>query len=65
MVKQTIEILNYIFGTNPKTRFKRILITLIVIFIFIMGFLNLSCGISKTNGFYLMWSPGAEIKISR
>lgn len=60
-----IAVLNYIFGTNPKTRFRRIIMTLAMIMIFVMGFLNLRCGVIKTSGFYIMWSPGAEIKINR
>ena len=62
---RVVTILNYIFGANPGVRFKRILLTLIIIMVFVMGFLNLTCGVSKTRGWYIMWAPGAEIKINK
>jgi uncharacterized membrane-anchored protein len=64
MVK-VLDVLNYIFGANPKTRFRRILLTLIIVFAFVMGFLNLSCGIDKGGNWYIKWTPGAKIEVSK
>ena len=60
-----IQILNYIFGNNQKQRFKRIIITLIVIMVFVMGFLNVSCGVDKRGDWYIKWQPGAKVEINK
>jgi hypothetical protein len=58
-------ILNYVFGTNQKIRFKRILLTLVIILLASMAFLNISCGVDKVGNWYIKWQPGAKIEISR
>lgn len=64
-MKKIILILNYIFGANPKMRFKRILLTLVIIILSVMAFLNVSCGVDKKGDWYIRWSPGAKVEISR
>lgn len=58
-------ILQFIFGVKPKSRFKRIVIFLFVVAIIIMLTLNISCGWDKKGGFYFKWQPAAEIKIEK
>jgi hypothetical protein len=64
-MEKVIAILNYIFGTNSKVRFKRILLTLVIILLASMAFLNISCGVDKSGNWFIRWSPGAKIEISR
>lgn len=53
-----------VFGNSPKTRFKRILITLIIVLIAVMMLLNLSCKID-IGPVHLEWNPAADIKINK
>lgn len=55
----------FVFGANPKVRFHRIIYTLALIALFIIMFLNVSCGIDKKGNWYFKWQPGATISITK
>ena len=49
MKKIATYIIDSFFGKNPKTRFKRLIILLIVILVSIMMFFNLNVEVKKGN----------------
>jgi len=58
-------ILTFIFGTNQKQRFKRVLIFMFVLTAIIILTLNISFGYDKKTGWSFKWTPAAEIKIEK
>lgn len=55
-MKTITNILIFVFGKNQKTRFRRIIFTLLAAaFFFIMAF-NVSCGFDSSGKFYFDWS---------
>lgn len=59
MTKKTVRYINMFFGNNNETRFKRIMILLITVGIFLFLFFNISY--SKKNG--LEWSPAGKVNV--
>jgi len=63
-MRKIIQIAEFIFGKNAKTRYKRIIILLIVIVCSIILIQNISFGIGP-DGFYFNWGPAAKIEIKK
>ena len=49
-------VLKFIFGTNPKQIFKRVITLVIIIGIILMFLINVGCGI-RDGKFWFEWKP--------
>jgi hypothetical protein len=58
-------LLDYIFGTNQKQRFKRLILTIILIVLAINLILNITCGASSDGKIYFQWKPAATIEVKK
>ena len=52
----------YIFGTNKKDVFHRVIIFILVIVVATNLILNVSCGINSDGKFYFQWKP-VDVKV--
>lgn len=50
------DILVFIFGSNAKVRFKRIVIFISIAAFFFVAAVNVSCGFDSSGKFYFNWS---------